>query len=338
MKEGEVRKLALCGLFKNRRLGGHVDETHISWVILTRKNAFKIKKPLKLSFLDFSTLAKRRRVCEKEVQLNKRFTDIYLSVMPVRLLGGQWFIGGNNGKLVDYVVAMKRMMLTKRMDKQLRSGRVSGDRVTALALEVASFHINSRKVYIPFELSRARNTFNDIGHIRSFVARLIGSRWAEMISRSIKWSDRFLKEHEDRIQERIDQGFKRDVHGDLHSGNIFLYRKPVLFDCIEFNDTYRQIDVLYEIAFICMDMEAFQQTHLAKHFLSEYKKRFRCFETMEDKILFIYFKCLRANVRAKVHAMSADQAETTDELAFHINETKKYLLLMKGYMANLKHL
>lgn len=125
------------------------------------------------------------------------------------------------------------------------------------------------------------------------------------------------------------------MHGDLHSGNIFLYRKPVLFDCIEFNDEYRQIDVLYEIAFLCMDIEAFHQKHLVKYFLLEYKKHFQCFETKEDEILFTYFKCLRANIRAKVHAMSAGQADTSDELAFHANETKKYLFLMKDYMADL---
>lgn len=111
--------MASWELFKNKRLGGKVEETHILWVILTRKNAFKIKKPLKLPFLDFSTLELRRKFCEREVELNSRFTDIYLSVLPVRLIDDQWSIGGEGGKLVDYAVSMKRMALTKRMDNHL---------------------------------------------------------------------------------------------------------------------------------------------------------------------------------------------------------------------------
>jgi aminoglycoside phosphotransferase family enzyme len=146
------------------------------------------------------------------------------------------------------------------------------------------------------------------------------------------WSDQFLKSHAARLQQRIDRGFIRDVHGDLHSRNIFLYRKPVLFDCIEFNDPMRQIDVLYEIAFLCMDLEAYGQKNLSRYFLTEYKKKFKCFECKEDESLFIYYKCLRANVRAKVNVMSATQADTSEELHFHSEEAKKYLLLMSDYM------
>jgi aminoglycoside phosphotransferase family enzyme len=134
------------------------------------------------------------------------------------------------------------------------------------------------------------------------------------------------------MQQRIDHGLKRDIHGDLHSGNIFLYRKPVLFDCIEFNDEFRQIDVLYEIAFLYMDFERFHHKPLAGAFLKEYTRHFPAFKEREDHLIFTYFKCLRANIRAKVHAMQLNHREYKKRSAFHFSETGKYLSLMNEYM------
>jgi uncharacterized protein len=92
--------------------------------------------------------------------------------------------------------------------------------------------------------------------------------------------------------------------------------------------------VLYEIAFLCMDLERYHKKHLSEQFLQEYRKHFPAFQTKEDNDLFMYFKCLRANVRAKVHAMSASQADSSLELMEHIDAAKKYLVLMNEYMAN----
>lgn len=335
MKEREVRRLALHGLFENNKLRGKVEETHISWVILTRKYAFKIKKPLKLTFLDFSTLYLRKAYCEREILLNGRFSNIYLSVQPIRCVNDQWVIGGNGPDVVDYCVVMKRMALAKRMDRQLRAGKVTEAKMRHLAMEIASFHDHAKKVFTSFDLSKAFDTFNEIDMIREFITKKAWLELGTIIKRSIGWSNRVLEKYEERLEQRIHHGLKRDVHGDLHSGNIFLYRHPVLFDCIEFNDQYRQIDVLYEVAFLCMDLEAFRQQHLAQTFLAEYEKHFPAFQQPADRDLFIYFKCLRANIRAKVHAMSAYQGETADEISYHVSETAKYLELMKVYMADL---
>jgi aminoglycoside phosphotransferase family enzyme len=336
MEESEVREMASRGLAGNKLLGGTVEETHISWVILTRKYAYKIKKPLKLSFLDFSTIALRKKYCEREVSLNSRFSDIYLSAAPIRFTGGQWVIGGEGGEPVEYCVVMKRMTLSKRMDNQLRSHSVKDTAMKTLAKEVALFHKKAEKIFTPFDLVAARNTFNDIDLIKDFSTVEIGAHFRDIITQSISWSDAFLETHVSRMQQRIDHGLKRDVHGDLHSGNIFLYGKPVLFDCIEFNDQYRQIDVLYEIAFLCMELEIFHQKNLSTVFLAEYKKYFPCFQAQEDEYVFIYFKCLRANIRAKVHAMNARQADHPGERSLHVAETRKYLVMMNDYRACLQ--
>jgi uncharacterized protein len=335
MKESDIRELTVNGVFDNKPLKGHVIETHISWVILTQKYAFKIKKPVKLSFLDFSTLRLRKEYCERELSLNSRFSDIYLSVLPLRFHNAQWIIGGDAGKLVDYAVVMKRMASSKRMDILLLKNKVDKTLMEALASEIASFHKKAKKIFIPYTPSVFRSTFNDIYAHKDFILKELGQSFVEILDKSILWSDNFLASHAHRIQQRIEQGFKRDVHGDLHNGNIFLYKKPVLFDCIEFNDAFRQIDILDEIAFLCMDLDAFQHTQLGEYFLSAYKSKIACFEVEEDDALFIYFKCLRANIRAKVHILSAINALTNKELKTHLAETRKYLSLMKAYMKSL---
>jgi len=332
MKESEVKELARNGIFQRMPIRGNVEETHISWVILTKRHAFKFKKPVRLSFLNFSTLQLRKYFCEREVALNSRFTDIYLDVVPIRIHNKKWYIGRGAGRIVDYAVQMKRMRATKRMDNVLQRKQVDQESISALAKVIASFHRNADMVKAPFRLLQARNLFNDISMIQSVVTEQLGFSYTKIINRSIRWSNNFLKLHAARIQQRIDLGFKRDVHGDLHSGNIFFYRTPVLFDCIEFNDQFRQIDVLYEIAFLCMDLDAWHEKLLAKVLLAEYTRNFPCFEGKEDEMIFVYFKCLRANVRAKVHAMSVEQALDQHKVNYHADETRKYLTLMKAYL------
>jgi aminoglycoside phosphotransferase family enzyme len=309
---------------------------HISWIILTRKFAFKIKKPLTLTFLDFSTPSLRKEYCERELVLNRRFSTIYLSVLPVRHEDNQWSISGpDDAFVVDHCVVMKRMAESKRMDRVIVSRPVNEELILALAKEIASFHNKAERIFTPFCLPEAQAEFNDIESVLGDVIPL-GVQFPEIIKRAVDWSDSFLTKHAGRMQQRIDHGLRRDLHGDLHCGNIFLYRTPVLFDCIEFNDRFRQIDVLYEIAFLCMDLEALHKKHLAEVFVNAYRLHFPVFQQREDHDLFLYFKCLRANIRAKVHAIQIRQADTADERGHQVRETTRYLRLMNTYMADLR--
>lgn len=325
--------LAKEGVYQGKRLNGEIEETHISWVVLCEKVVFKIKKPIKLSFLDFSTLSKRKEMCYKELMLNARFTDIYQAVVPIRLTNSKFIVGGNTGKIVDYAVQSRRLDTARRMDNVLKKNQVSPDDIVSLAKVVSIAHRNCPLVNSGFDLRQARKLFNDISLESSYVSKNAGSLYGSIIRKSIHWNNLFLKNHQDRLRERITKGLKRDVHGDLHCGNIFIYRKPVVFDCIEFNESFRHIDVLYEVAFLCMDLEAYRKSRLAKTFISEYNRMFKCMHVPEDKRIFNYFKCLRANVRAKVHVLGAKQSDTGTERTKHITEIRKYLLLMKRYIA-----
>ena len=332
MKGREVKVLAGLGTYQGRKLRGTLEETHISWVILTRQFAFKIKKPLKFSFLDFSSLARRKKFCEREVALNRRFSAIYLGVVPVRYSRGMWRLGFGKGPVVDYAVRMKRMRSDRRMTVLLRSKKVTASQVVALAKSVASFHDKAEVIGAPFDLAFARRVFNDIRVTRRFLSKTLPREFGEIARQSTGWSDDFLRGHRTRFRERAASGFTRDGHGDLHSGNIFLYKRPVIFDCIEFNDSYRQIDVLDEVAFFCMDLEYYGQTRLAAVFMEEYARRFPCFQKKEDHDIFNYYKCYRANVRAKVHSLAAAQETDPNLLAAHVSAVKKYLRLMSRYM------
>lgn len=329
MTESEITTLAEKGYFKRIPLHGRVEETHISWVILTRRFAFKIKKPVKLSFLDFSTLRKRKTFCEREVRLNSRLSRIYLDVVPVCHDHNSWNIAEGKGIVKDYAVRMKLLRSNKKMDSMLQRQQVKKENIISLARTVARFHKNATAITSPFDISEARALFNDILSVRKFVHSEMGRAYSMIITQAVGWSNRFLNSYEFNFRDRISHGFKRDVHGDLHSGNIFLYKKPIIFDCIEFNDSYRQIDVINEIAFFCMDLESKRKKAFSDLFLSEYSRRFSCFRTKEDERLFTYFKCYRANVRAKVNAISAQQ---TRDGRKYLRAAQVYLQLMKAYM------
>lgn len=332
MTGGQIEELAAAVAYRDETLWGTTEETHISWVILTPQFAFKIKKPVTLSFLDFSTLKKRKKYCEKELALNRRFSKIYLRVVPVKYGNGKWRFGSGTGRIIDYAVMMYRLDSSRRMDVQLQAGRVRPFHIRLLAQRVAAFHRKAVIIKRPFTADDLANAFNDISAARKFVRKALPKRFDELIVKSQQWSHSFLQRHKKRIQARIRLGFQRDGHGDLHSGNIFLSRNPEIFDCIEFNDRYRQTDILNEIAFLCMDLEAYGAQRLASEFVTEYNRLFPSLLTAEDQSLFQYFKCYRANVRAKVHALAADQDGDQKSYRRHKAAVKKYLELMSGYM------
>lgn len=334
MNASEVSALAGNGRFGGKPLHASIEETHISWVLLTGRFAFKIKKPLRLSFLDFSTLTRRKRYCEKEVALNSRFSDIYLDVMPVRYEGNVWMIGPGRGKVRDYAVRMKRMDSRKRMDVMLLGGTVTPAHILALAKVIASFHIRAKIIRRDSGApSFLRKAFQDIAVIRPFVSKSFSRRFDGILTKAASWSDAFLRLHSARLKERVALGYQRDLHGDLHSGNIFLYRTPVLFDCIEFNEAYRRIDVLDEIAFFCMDLEVHGYREFSTLFLEAYSGFLPAILTPDDQQIFNYFRCYRANVRAKVHALSAMQESDRLQYRKHRDEVRKYLILMEEYMS-----
>jgi aminoglycoside phosphotransferase family enzyme len=135
-------------------------------------------------------------------------------------------------------------------------------------------------ISVEFDPKAQIATFNDIASIRPFLVKHSSTQNLEVIDKAIAVSDAFISQYAGRIRERGRLGFIRDIHGDLHSGNIFIDDKPIIFDCIECNDAFRQIDVLSDIAFLCMDLEAFGHDALCEIFLSVYCDRFLPFKLL----------------------------------------------------------
>lgn len=332
MRSHQIEEIAKGFRFRGKRLSPKVEETHISWVLLTPQYAFKIKKPVKLSFLDFSTLTLRKKSCEKEVSLNGRLSNIYLGVVPIRFDTGSWHFGDHPGATVDYAVVMKRLRSSKRMDLLLSKDQVTVARIKTLATFIGDFHGRARIISTPFDGPLTSKLFNDVLTIRDFAAETIGVAEGRIIAAAVTWSDAFLKKHAKRFRQRVSSGYKRDLHGDLHCSNIFLYREPVIFDCIEFDDSFRHVDLLDEIAFLCMDIESMHRQDLAQILLNVYSSVIPLLETSEDHEIFTYYKCYRANVRAKVHAIAALHEDDTANRNQHVTKMAGYLRLIEGYI------
>ncbi len=332
MTNEQINRLLAKGNFPGNENNRRLIETHISWVILCDQYVYKIKKPVLYSFLDFSTPALRKHFCQREIELNKRLTqDIYINVLPVYASPEGYGIGSGDGAIIDYAVRMFKMDTAKQMDVLLSANKVTEDEILQLAKKIASFHkttvVIKEKNYLDVQ-----EMFNDLAGQAAFLADETGGGTSELIRQAIEISNRFIEGHTARLKERLREGFFRDCHGDLHSRNIFLLPAPQPFDCIEFNDDLREIDVLNEVAFLCMDLDFAGRQDLSALFMEEYTTRFPAIKTQEDRSLFIYYKSYRANIRAKVNSLRAKSAPDEAEKKKALITAAKYLDLMDGYL------
>jgi aminoglycoside phosphotransferase family enzyme len=177
--------------------------------------------------------------------------------------------------------------------------------------------------------------FNDLEGQITFLSSVLPGHPDQLIREALGRANQFMTLHEALLTTRKAAGFFRDGHGDLHTGNIFLLPEPQPFDCIEFNDALRRDDVLNEVAFLCMDLEAFGRDDLADLFLARYNEAFPVIFGEEDRKLFNYYKCYRANIRAKVNSIRARNTANETEKKDCLDRARKYLLLMQGFMKKL---
>ncbi|MDX1666340.1 MAG: hypothetical protein R3350_03890, partial [Saprospiraceae bacterium] len=219
-------------------------ETHISWVLLTPRFAYKIKKPINYSFLDFSTMERRKYYCQRELELNRRLTeDIYLQLLEVHCQNDRCRIDGP-GELVDHTLQMKRLDNDRQMDRMLVREEVGEKHMRQLARQLADFHRGAEVIEPGIDPEELHRKFADLSAQRDFIADQLGDEAAALVDSAVAYSDSFLRARSDRIFERNREGMVIDGHGDLHSKNIFLLDQPVIFDCIEFNDDFRHLDLL----------------------------------------------------------------------------------------------
>ncbi|MFK5925764.1 MAG: AAA family ATPase [Desulfuromusa sp.] len=305
-------------------------ETHISWVFLAGKFAYKLKKPVNFGFLDFSTLAKRRHYCREELRLNRRFApQLYLDVVSIGGSPEKPIIGSTPA--IDYLVKMKRFSRQNELDLLLQKNQLTPQIIERFADYLADLHqqapfIDLDKSFGSLESIRApaQENFDQIRPL------LPDSAHQNQLTELESWSQsRFGKLHNLMLQ-RKEQGFIRECHGDVHLANmLWLNEQPVLFDCIEFNDNFRCIDVINDCAFLLMDLDDRGAESLSWQFLNRYLQQTGDYQALP---LLNYYKSYRALVRAKVICLRLNQSGLSDTEAELDNvRLQSYLDLARNY-------
>lgn len=332
MDKAQILKMKEECLFPDSCKNSAFTETHISWIVITDQYAFKVKRPVTLPFLDFSTPEKRKFYCNQEVKLNRRLApDMYLGIVPVTSSLSTGKMDHNSDEdIIDYAVQMKRMDNNKEMHKMLAENKVTENHLEKLAQKIAQFHQNTQIV---------KNAFNTAGMISEFAAirdvldedtgnQLISVESKKIVNHCIEESKNYLNDNRSFLNDRILNDFQRDCHGDLNATNIFLYDDPVIFDCIEFNDDFRYIDILNEIAFLCVDLDFYANKDMSNSFVKSYMKAFGLHEKDMPVPLFNFYKCYRANVRAKITLLSLKENPEDKKKQ---EDVKGYIQLMQDY-------
>ncbi|MBK8567158.1 MAG: hypothetical protein IPN76_28495 [Saprospiraceae bacterium] len=310
MDKKQVLEILERRAFPGSGKGATLVETHISWVILTPDFAFKIKRPVRYDFLDYSTLLARKKFCQDEYRLNRRLApDTYLGVLTIGSKNGQLHIAEGIQNPVDYAVWMHREDNHRQLDVLLKAGEVTAEDLRPLAHSIAVFHQNHVLLHPHFDPNEMVNDFADLFHHETKLFATLGNGTRPTLEAMKNQLSFFIDKHGKRLKERAANGLWVDGHGDLHCRNVFLTAPPIIFDCIEFNPHLRHLDVLNELAFLCMDFDHHDRTDLGVAFLRFYQQEHSCIEIPEDELLFLFFKAYRANVRLKVALLGSASHE-----------------------------
>lgn len=279
--------------------GFQVIETHISQVILTGQYAYKLKKPMDFGFLNFSTLERRKHFCEEELRLNRRLAEpLYLEVLPVTGTPEQPVIGGK-GEPFEYLLKMRQFRQDQLFDHLQETGALKPELLTSLAQQVAGFHNSLKPIPDEKPMGTPEAVYEGMQENFEQIRPMItDSALLSQLDNLQAWTETTFECHRDLIAKRRAEGFVRECHGDLHLANITVYDGNVtVFDCIEFSEPFRWIDVINDLAFLLMDLESRKEPALANRVLNTYLEYRGDFEALP---LLPLYKAYRALVRAKI--------------------------------------
>jgi aminoglycoside phosphotransferase family enzyme/predicted kinase len=308
-------------------------ETHISWVLLAGDYAYKVKKPLALGFLDFSTLAARRACCEQELRLNRRTAPaIYLEVVPITGSAAAPRVGGT-GDAIEYAVKMRRFPQDALASAIAQRGALGEAHADALAGMIARFHAGIAVAGAGTSFGEpagvAAPALANFDQIEQLVTAPVD---VARLERLRAWTQDACGTLAETFAARKRHGLVRECHGDLHLGNIaFIDAAPVAFDCIEFNEDFRWIDVMNEAAFLFMDLHERRLAPLAWRFLNGYLELTGDYPGMR---VLRYYLVYRAMVRAKVDCIRGRQPGIGARARAGIErEYGEYLALAESFTA-----
>jgi len=326
-----IQALSRPDIYPHRPDSVCVVQTHISVVFIAGDLVYKVKKPLDLGFLDFTTLEKRKHFCLQEVLLNSRFSrGIYLGVVKI-CEGTRGINLENQGVEIDAAVLMTRVPEDRIMLDMLERDLITTDILDRIADRLARFHAVAATGpaianYGSVEVIR-RNLMENFEQTEAYIGRTIDAGTHERISRLALG---FLEEHEELFRDRRSRGLIRDCHGDLHLDHVVILDGIMLLDCIEFNDRFRYGDTAADLAFLVMDLDYRGYPGFSKRIAMRYAH-----DSGDERMLDLlgFYGSYRAFVRGKVNSFTLDEPEVSDREKFVAAEkASDYFRLSLSYL------
>jgi len=324
-------------------------QTQMSFLFLTGDYVYKVKKPVDLGYLDYTTLEKRQFFCHQELELNKRLCpDAYLAVVPITMsLRGasepkprakrrgrsNLLCVEGEGKAIEYAVKMRQLPQERMMDVLLLKGQVTKEMVARVAGKLVQFHQKAEtnpEIAAFGKLDTIRqNCDENFAQTGKYVdVSIPAGRYEKLKS----YTNNFIDSNSRLFDKRVSEGKVRDCHGDLHAAHICFTDDICIYDCIEFNDRFRYCDVASEVAFLAMDLDRYQRTDLSRHLVNTYVELSHDGELLS---LLNFYKCYRAYVRGKVESFKLDDPYIPeDEKTKVLTVAQRYFELAESYILN----
>jgi len=305
-----------------------VVQTHASYVFLAGSIVYKVKKPVSFGFLDFSTLARRRRFCLREVALNRHLApDVYVDVVPICGAGRAFSLNGD-GAVVEYAVRMRRLSDRGFASKRLRRGRFGPRAVDRVAAKLGRFYRAQMAAAERRLPDRQRLSIDD--NLRLIRRHATGASTRAAVAALSAFTHAFYAEHDALLRRRRSEGRVLDCHGDLRLEHVHIEGAKIrIYDCIEFNDRLRTIDVANDVAFLAMDLDYEGRPDLARQLVRAIG---RATGDRDLAKLVEFYKCYRAAVRNKVECLRVVESDAREtERVASAERAARYLALALHY-------
>lgn len=309
-----------------------VIETHISWVLLTGPYAYKIKKPVNFGFLDFTSLQAREHFCNEELHLNQRLTEgLYLQVLPITGSADAPQLSGT-GPAIEFALQMRQFPQSQLLTNVLARGELLPAHIDDLARQIAGFHLRTPRVPAENPLGSAAAVMAPVRqNFEQARGMLSQDSDLQQLAALEDWAEITFTRLQPLLDQRKAEGFIRECHGDIHLGNATLLEgKVALFDCIEFNEPFRLIDIVCDAAFLAMDLEDRGLHALSRRFICLWLEQTGDYASLE---LLNFYKAYRAMVRAKVSLFSLAHQSSDEGRDATLRQYRSYADLAESYSA-----
>nr|WP_298147931.1 bifunctional aminoglycoside phosphotransferase/ATP-binding protein [uncultured Pseudomonas sp.] len=332
MSQALIAALQNPALYPHPVDGFQVIETHISWVILTGPYAYKIKKPVNFGFLDFTELSAREHFCQEELRLNQRLApDLYLEVLPICGSIEAPQLAGS-GPVIEYALKMRQFPAGQLLDELQARGELSEAHIDGLARQIAEFHLHAPRVPQEHELGTPEAIMAPVTQNFEQIRPMLKEKAdLQQLDALQAWAESSFERLKPLLAQRKADGFIRECHGDIHLGNATLMNdQVVLFDCIEFNEPFRLIDIASDAAFLAMDLEDRGLKAFARRFINSWLEHTGDYAALE---LLSFYKAYRAMVRGKVSLFRFAQEQDAVQRAVILRQYRRYATLAESYSA-----